>query len=161
MIIKRATFICLVFFLIPLSAFSQVPLAEEESEIIERPNIDYTAADFRDPFSPQILISKKGEPEKAVETKEVKPRASELFSLSIQGIIWNSNIPLAIINNQVFKKGEVLPVSRGEKGETETEEVLIMDINKDGVTIVYSGEVEKLPAPAGLSELHKPQGGKK
>jgi hypothetical protein len=80
-----------------------------------------------------------------------------MLSLSLQGIIWNPDNPLAIINNSVVKIGDILLVP---KDSETTEEVTIMDITKDEVTIIYLGEVERLPSPASL-ELRNIKGGKK
>jgi hypothetical protein len=160
---------CLSFSLFPLPAFSQTSLArqrlnpaeeelysssgktDEKLDFMEGPDIEYAAGDFRDPFYPQIFISEEQEtevaevePEIEREIEEIKPKASELFSLSIQGIIWNSDKPLAIINDRVFKKGEVLSITEGSHF---AEPITIMDIDKDGVTIIYSGQVEKLSSP--------------
>ncbi len=143
---------CLVFFLFSLPASSQVSSedssgqTEKKLDVIGRPVIEYGANDFRDPFYPQVFIPEKEEPK--VEKVEVAgPKATELFSLLIQGIIWNSDNPLAIINNQVLKKGEALlmPKEADARGE-----ITIMEIDKDGVTIMYAGQVEKLPSPATL-----------
>lgn len=127
--------------------FSQIASAERKSGLIKKINLKYTGSKFRDPFSPQILISEeKEEIIDAEETIEVsKSKISELFSLSIQGIIWNTDNPLVIINNQVLRKGEALLVA---KGENATEKIKIMDIDKDGVTIMYSNQMEKLLSPA-------------
>ena len=171
-IITVSFLFCIVFFLFSLSVFAQIiseeslefleeqrnPSAketEEKSGVVEKPGIKYKAAKSRDPFKPQLFIPKEKVDKKEVE-KEVKveelieptgPKVSELFSLSIQGIIWNSDNPLVIINNKVLQKGEFLLVSKGEELDAK---IIISDIDKDGVTINYAGREEKIPSPATL-----------
>ena len=163
---------CLVFLLFHLPVFSQIiseesldfleseryPVkrqTEEASELSEESDIKHEDIDSRDPFEPQILTPKK---EGVIKVKEItetaRPKASKLFALSIQGIIWNSDNPLVIINNKVLKEGEVLlmTVDGGVAGQ-----ITIIDIEKDGVTIDYLGEEERLRSPAS-SALQK--GGK-
>ena len=154
--ITASLMFCLTFLLFPLVVFSGISPIEEKLGQSERPNVEYTAADSRDPFCPQISVPEKKEPKIEKEKKTIKPKASEVFSLSVQGIIWHTDNPLVIINNQVLKKGEVLLIP---KGENVTEEIHIIDIDKDGVTIVYSGGEEVLSSPATL-ELQKIKGGK-
>ena len=126
---------------------------EGESDFNKKPDIEYTASEFRDPFQPQVSIP--GE-EIAKIDREAGPKPSEMLSLSIQGIIWNSDKPLVIINNQVLRKGESLLIpTRTDVAE----EVTIMDIGKDGVTVIYLGEAERLPSPATVF-LKKIEGGK-
>ena len=171
-----ALLFCLVFFLFPLSVFSQIISDEalellegqqgsspkkdqEKSGLIDKPDIEYKAVKSRDPFQPQFFT-----PDKSIKKKtEVKiegliestaPKISELFLISIQGIIWNSDIPLVIINNKVLRKGEVLLI----KGDKEVrEKITITDIDKDGVTINYLGRVERLsyPPPPKLEKIKK------
>jgi len=137
--------------LISLPAYSQIPPEEEEAEksdSIRRSDVEYTAVNFQDPFMPQLdILKEEEEPQIIEEVVSDKPKASELFSFSIQGIIWNSDIPLVIINNQVLKKGEIFLMDNAE-------EIKIIDIDKEGVTIMYSGREEKLFSPNAL-ELQK------
>jgi hypothetical protein len=138
---------CLVIFVFPLLIFSQEPKLRGHQEILKRPNLKYTASDFRDPFIPQMPIPQEEEAPKIERIeKKVRAKISELFSFSIQGIIWNPDKPMAIINNNVLKKGDILFMA-DKKGTAE--EITIVDIDKDGVTIGYAGEEEKLAYPAG------------
>ncbi len=160
---------CLVFFLSPLRGSSQI--AEEKSDtaeeqldflteeterrpdLIGRPDIKYGAADFRDPFYPQIPAPVKERPkmEEGI-IREIKPIAPELSFLSVQGIIWNADNPLVIINNQVLKREDVLLTPKEE-------DVTIIDIYKDGVSVFYSGGRIELPSPA-ILELQKTREGR-
>ncbi|MFC1657893.1 hypothetical protein ACFL1D_00755 [Candidatus Omnitrophota bacterium] len=123
---------------------------------IEENSVDYTASGLRDPFySPLFAPVEKAKPapmsmSEGMPVEVVIPRKiSEMFSFSIQGIIWNSNNPIVIINNQVLRKGDTLIVTTG-KGATE--EVTVEDIVKDGVTIGYAGLSEKF-ALSGIARI--------
>ena len=125
-------------------------------DIIKSRSVEYTASNLRDPFSPTISFVKKEEPEMVEEIETVEPMISKTFSLSIQGIIWNPDNPLVIMNNKILKKGDIITMQKG----SDMAEILITDIEKDGVTIVYEDKAEKLPSPASL-ELKRIKGGKK
>ncbi len=144
-------FFCLAVFaqLLPEERISQFLSKEKsaEAELITDVKVEYTADNFRDPLQPQIVRPKAEEAEELVTKEEEKPKVSEILSLSLQGIIWNPDNPLAIINNRVVKIGDILLVPK----DSETaEEVTIMDITKDEVIIIYLGGVERLPSPASL-----------
>ena len=143
--------ICLVFFLFELPVFSQIFSDEslaiikdqnnppgketgEESDDFQKPDIQYKSTKSRDPFESQLFtidkeaIKKKKEEAKAEQMIEsVGPKISETFALSIQGIIWNSEKPLVIINNQVLKKGDPLLIAK--EGNV-IERITITDIEK-------------------------------
>ena len=139
---------CLVSFVFPLLTVSQENRLKRDSEMLKRPEIKYTASDFRDPFTPQISIAREEEKPRIVKIEpEVRRKISEIFSFTIQGIIWNPNNPMAIVNNQVLRKGDVLLMQ-------DTEEVTIVDIDKYSVTVGYLGEEEKILSPVG-SQLGK------
>ena len=141
-----------LLFIYPLLVYAQDSSKERrgmvKGQTKEQVEIKYTASEFRDPFSPQVFIYQEEDDSKMQQFEEtVMPRISELFSFSIQGIIWNPDNPLVIINNQVLKKGDDLLVSEGKNGD---QKVTIKDIEVDGVTIVYLGEKEKFPYSVGL-----------
>ena len=74
--------------------------------VFEVPQVEYTASNLRDPFEP--------EPVKGVENGEEDktsppPPHSPLPHLTIQGIVWGSPSPQAIIDNQVVNL-EPIPV---------------------------------------------------
>ena len=130
---------------------------EKAGPAVEDTGVEYTAENFRDPLRPQILRPKAEQAEGQVAIEEEKPRVAEMLSLSLQGIIWNPERPLAIINNRVVKIGDIILVP---KDSETTEAATIMDITQDGVVIIYSGEVEKIPSPASL-ELRNIKGGQR
>ena len=162
-------FIIVLFFSLPVSA--QIPIAErletaekqfyppgepeENLDIIKSRSVEYTASNLRDPFLPAISLVKKEEPEMVEKVETVKPMISKMFSFSIQGIIWNPDNPLVIMNNKILKKGDIISIQDGG----DIAEIIITDIEKDGVTVVYEDRAEKLPSPASL-ELDRIKGGK-
>ena len=96
-------------------------------EQIVRLNVEYKAQGLRNPFEQSALVS-----ESAEEEAGLKPEVGKLSQLTVQGIIWGSNLPQAIINNKVVKVGDVL------------EGAEVTDINKDGVIILFAGVSHKL-----------------
>lgn len=147
----------------PTIGFSQIDSSVKKLGLDKQPYLKYTPA-ARDPFHPQVFIYEEPELEEPGAIEEVriqealveyKPKPSELFSFSVQGIIWDSDIPMAIIDNGVFQKGSIIhrEISAGEIAK-----ITIVDINKEGVMIAYGGEAERLPL-ASDSESQKKQGG--
>lgn len=69
------------------------------------------------------------------EKTEAAKKVEEVIlpMLNIQGLIWNTDTPQAIINGKVVKIGDTV------------EEVKIIDIEKAGLTIVYQGKTIFLP----------------
>lgn len=94
-----------------------------------RPKVEYKADNLRNPFEQPSVLS---ESEGAGSSKE-----NPMPKLVVQGIIWGSSFPQAIINNKVVKVGDTL------------EGVDIIDISKEGVIIMFAGIEHKLStAPA-------------
>ena len=88
------------------------------------PKVEYTGQGLRDPFqSPFELYKPVEEPE-----EKPPPVIGGLSHLEVQGIIWDSKIPQAIINNTVVKAGEVI------------EGAEILAIRKEGVYVLYEGK---------------------
>lgn len=141
--------------------FSQFAFGENTDElgIIRRQIPVFTADNLRDPLSPQVFTETVEEEEAEEIIVETKREISEVLSLRVQGIIWNCDTPLVIINNEVVKKGEVIKI---KQKDDMLEDVKIIDIDNEGVTIIYQGEVEKIPSPAAAAvELQKIKGGSK
>jgi len=97
--------------------------------VIERPKREYRADDLRDPFIG--YEEKQEEPAQASSAPKEKP----LPTLKIQGIIWGGRIPQAIINNKVVKMGDVI------------EGVKVVNINKDGVIVLFEDKEHNLSSP--------------
>lgn len=101
------------------------------SEFIIRPNIEYKEEDLRNPFQ----SPKEKEETKRQELQE-KVQIRPLPTLTIQGIVWGGSLAQAIINNKVVRVGDKI------------EEVCIIDINKDGITLIFDEQQYKLNSPA-------------
>lgn len=94
--------------------------------------LDYTAETLRDPFKSWI-------PEEAkVVTIENGASSLKLPALTVQGIIVHSSKPTAIINNQVVGVGDVIS------------EVKITEIKKEGITVMYQGQIFTIPSPSSI-----------
>ena len=79
--------------------------------------VRYTSQDLRDPFQSPFEMG---------ESPTEGP-AVGLPQLTVQGMVWGSKMPQAIINNTVVKVGEVI------------EGAEILDIRKEGVYVLYQG----------------------
>jgi hypothetical protein len=90
--------------------------AEPEGESAEKK----PATDSRDPF----LASKNPEKQQPVVNQK-KP----VIDLKVSGILWDENIPTAIINSQVVKIGDII------YGKT------VVDMEKDAVILMEDGEL--------------------
>ncbi|MDD2688762.1 MAG: general secretion pathway protein GspB [Candidatus Omnitrophica bacterium] len=103
-------------------------------EMITRPYIEYRAESegIRDPFRglDQTLTS-EGTTMLPVENQEPLP------TLTVQGIVWGARFPQAIINNKVVKAGDTI------EGK-----VKIVNIDKEGVMVIFNGRQYNLAAPA-------------
>jgi len=80
----------------------------------------------KDTSRPIITVPSPPSPPPPVPKKEEKPKAP---TFKITGIVWNTNRPQAIINNQVFSLGDKI------------EHYIIKNINKTGIAVI-SGETE-------------------
>ncbi|MBL7085393.1 MAG: hypothetical protein ISS43_04730 [Candidatus Omnitrophica bacterium] len=80
--------------------------------------VKYTSYNLRDPFQ---------SPFEMVEAETIEPTVigADLPHLRVQGIVWGSKVPQAIINNTVVKVGEII------------EGAEIIDIRKEGVYVLY------------------------
>ena len=151
---------CIVIFCYPLLLVSQVSSEKQQPDFLERPELEYTTSDLRDPFRSGLSADQEGAgaPEAeallAGDKKATEKKPSELFSFSIQGIIWNTDTPLAIINDRVVKINDAILFP---KENNVLESVKIINIEKDGVSVEYSGVTEKLSSPATRVFL-KPKG---
>lgn len=117
---------------------------EVAPEILLKPNIvEYKSGNMRDPFYQE----KKPEVIKKIE--EAPTQKKPLPVLKIQGMVWGGNFPQAIINNKVVKIGDKI------------EDASIVEINKEGVVILFEKQKYSLPSP-GVTNLEgsfkKPEG---
>ena len=105
---------------------------EQDVELLKRPYLEYNAYNLRDPFEDLLTQKKEGirKPGESEGETVTPPR------LSVQGLVWGGRTPQAIIDNRVVKVGDVI------------EEAEIIEISKDGVTMVYKKRIFKLSSPA-------------
>lgn len=110
----------------------------EEKPISEQlslgPPVEYKAEGLPEPFQ-----LKEEELEAPVKSGEELEAEAKLPDLTIQGVIWGSRSPQAIINNQIVKIGDKI------------EGVSIVDIAKEGLTVSFQGKEFKLPSPGARS----------
>jgi len=119
---------CIIFlFSVFYFLFSVYTFAEE---------IEYTAQELHDPFA-SVLPKEIFEVPKEISKEEI-PISEGLISLptfNIQGLIWGSPNPQAIINGKVLKVGDTI---EGAK---------IINISKNGIDIIYEGRLFSLLSP--------------
>jgi hypothetical protein len=120
---------------------------QEPQMVIEVSPVEYTADNLRDPFEPGAFQEESdlGEQGFPNQTDRQAP------AITIQGIIWGGNLPQAIINDRVVKIGDTV------------EGVPIIDISKEGVTLFYNGQEQKITSPAVdmlKNQQTKPKGGR-
>ena len=96
-------------------------------EAIVRPNVEYRAQGLRNPFEQPSLGS-----ESANADGSTKAEGEKIPQLTVQGVIWGGSLAQAIVNNKVVKVGDVL------------EGTEVIDINKEGVTVLSAGVEYKL-----------------
>ena len=118
--------------MIPAGYLSAVEEPQEQaaSDSLDRPNIEYTAEQFKDPFQSVFVDKWSG------EEGEQKQESAQPPSLTINGIVWGGNVPQAVINNSIVRAGDVV-------GETK-----IIKIDKDGVVVSVNGRQYFFPSPA-------------
>ena len=105
-------------------------------ELILRPNVDYDAQDFRDPFSEPLPDAKKS----AQVVEKAEPVTEKPPVLTIQGLIWGGEISQAIVNNKVLKEGDSI---EGAK---------VVSIRKNGITILYQGKEYEIASIQGKAK---------
>ena len=99
--------------------------------VIEVPLVEYTADNLRDPFDPEPVKEDDDD-----EEELISPAPAPLPNLEVQGIVWGSALPQAIINNRVVKIGDII------------QGVRVVDISKKGITVFYSGRQQLIASPA-------------
>jgi hypothetical protein len=121
---KKILLLTLVFLLVHnLAIFAQ---DKETDEQVGVGNIaSYNADGYRDPFMPQI---KKEEKKKESDDSSVG-REVVIPDFSIQGMVWSSDNPQAIIDGQVLRIGD------------EIKEAKILSISKEGVKFLFRGKI--------------------
>jgi hypothetical protein len=101
---------------------------QSEEPEITRPKIE-PVENARDPFKPAL---------EEEQDKEVPEQEEKLPELTVQGLIWGSSLPQAIVNNKVVKVGDKI------------EGAEVVSIDKQGVTVLFANKEHKLSSPAAL-----------
>jgi hypothetical protein len=100
----------------------------QEVEILEanvpskESQIAYTVEDEEFPFK---------SPFDEIIEEEVSENDILLPAIQIQGMIWKSSRPQAIINNEIYDVKDIISVAEGE--------VEVKSIDKDGIHLIYKG----------------------
>lgn len=137
--------IIMAFLCTALTVFITEGLFSQEagvpSDKVRGTRIEYTSAGLKDPFEePEIEIEKTSD-------LDMQP----LPNLTVQGLVWGSSIPQAIINNKVFRVGDNI------------EGAEVVEIGRDGVILARGSGKYKLSSPAAInsekSQSTLPEGG--
>jgi hypothetical protein len=68
-------------------------------------------------------------PEEAIRPVALGAEGVETPGLNIQGMVWDTDMPQAIINGEIYKVGD------------QFQEIKILDINKDGIKLLYKDRI--------------------
>jgi len=122
-----------VFILATILSLGFIVLAQDiSSEIAARPQITYKSTQLRDPFV--SVLKSEAKPVNqglgGLERPKIDPN-----KFKVQGLIWGSKFPQAIINGTVLRIGDFI------------DEAEVIEIDKKGVTLSISGEIINLSAP--------------
>ncbi len=124
------------------TAKSNVELADED--VLQRAKLEYKADKLRDPFQKNFIITTPAPGEISEEEKEVSAEQSAedtaaVAAIKLQGLIWGGNVPQAIVNESVVKTGDVV------------DNMQIIEITKDGVSVLFNNRVYNLSSPASVN----------
>lgn len=119
-----------IIFVTIIFGFTFFSFAQSQSDPQETENVQYTADTLRDPFESWLPKEASGKEIQVLKT-EIK-----LPDFKIQGVVLHHTKPTAIINNQVVKVGDTI------------NEVKIIDIKKEGIDIIYQGQIFNIPSPS-------------
>lgn len=122
--------------------------AEDTSSLI--PQISYAPQSSRDPFK-DFLPAKRDAQAQEGAIRGQAEAAVQLPTMKLQGVIWEGRMPQAIIDSGVFTVGDKI------------NEAEIKSIGREGVTLLYKGQIFLLPSPGRVleAELLRKQGGQK
>ena len=129
-------FILFVFFLCCLIDLCSAAWAQEDipEAIANRQPVEYKSEGLRDPFQTYIVKEKKVDTQQQKKA-ELAQWETKLNELKVQGIIWGTKMPQAIIDNNVYIVGD--KVDNAE----------IVSINNKGVDLMTAAGVINLAAP--------------
>ncbi len=123
--LKRPNLCVLILMGLAAALGFSLAIAEVGPGLASRRAPTYTSQNLRDPFESPFEIKREAYESKA--EPEVSPIRSELPNLEVQGMIWGSKTPQAIINDTVVRVDEVIA------------DATILDIRKEGIYVLYEG----------------------
>ncbi|MCX5699033.1 MAG: hypothetical protein NTX01_05005 [Candidatus Omnitrophica bacterium] len=128
-------YILFVFFLIAAIDQKFIASAEEAAAdpIMARPIVKYESGRLRDPFRTYLI--KEESRQVSQENMDLAKPELDLGKLQVQGIIWGVPTPQVIINNKVYKIGDLI------------EGAEILSIEKKGIGLSFNGAILNLNAP--------------
>ncbi|MDD2654432.1 MAG: hypothetical protein PHI86_04940 [Candidatus Omnitrophica bacterium] len=117
---------CLLFFVFLSASCFYVFAQGNEAEVDFDSQLtnSYDAVSYRDPFMPEIRKEEKKKGENLPQGVQEAPP-----EFVVQGMIWSSDNPQAIIDGQVLRLGD------------DIKEAKIIDISKEGVKFLYRGKI--------------------
>jgi hypothetical protein len=107
---------------------------ERDKFELEFPVVSYTSESLKDPF--QGMVIEEPENDKPEDIPAIE--SISLPNITVQGIIWGTNNPQAIINDKVVKVGSTI------------NDITILDITGTEIIISYKNQKFALPAPSGI-----------
>jgi len=125
-----------------LFVFKGVNCANAEKTEVQQNLVSVAPEESRDPFQDYLNIESQGE----MYRKEEKRATASLPTLNLEGVILEGKFPLAIINGNVLKINDTF------------NDVKVIRIEKEGVSILYHGEEYRLSTP--IYEYKNKEGGK-
>ncbi len=97
--------------------------------------VEYVGANYRDPFELPLALRAPIVPSEEELPAGVEPEAEVgLPAIRVEGMIWGSERPQAIIDGEVYDVGDVVEVY--DVGDV-VEEAEIIGIDREGVTLFY------------------------
>ncbi len=130
-LVERTIVIIVFFWVITIFCSTLAPAQRGEGPM----EVEYVGADYKDPFElPLPLRVPIVPPEKELPVG-IEPEAEVgLPALRVEGMIWGSERPQAIIDGEVYDVGDVVEVY--DVGDV-VEEAEIIGIDREGVTLFY------------------------
>lgn len=99
---------------------AEAPSEAEKGEIISKAAVQYQGKEGRDPFSSPM--------KKRLLSAHELSRSEEIPHLTLNGIVWNVDKPIAIVNNKILRKGDSI------------EGAEVLDITQAGVSLRFEAK---------------------
>ena len=97
---------------------------DEAKEESSQNALNYNASDFRDPFK-SYIPSEKEKVGLTVGNIEVIEKEVVLPQFEVQGVVWGTSLPMAIIDGQILSIGDKI------------REAKIVEITRDYIALIY------------------------